>query len=111
MSGPKPTHIVEKFWPKVDKRGPDECWPWLASCVKGGYGKLREPGRQGRTLGAHVVSLMLATGEVADGRQALHSCDNKLCVNPAHLRWGTQSDNMQDAVARGRHFTPFRRTA
>lgn len=34
---------------------------------------------------------------------ALHSCDNGMCVNPSHLRWGTQSENIMDAVRRGRH--------
>lgn len=109
MSGPKQTPLPDKFWPKVAKRGPEDCWLWSAATTSG-YGKLRLPGRGGRTLGAHVISLMLHTGEEAQGRYALHSCDVKLCVNPKHLRWGTQADNIQDAVKRGQHFTPFRRT-
>lgn len=109
MSGPRRKTLAEAFAGKFEQRGEDECWPWLASYA-GKYGKLREPGRQGRTLGAHVVALMLKTGEAANGRLALHSCDNPCCVNGKHLRWGDHSDNARDAVARGRHFTPFRKT-
>lgn len=60
----------------------------------------------GRLLGAHVVALILATGEQPNGRQALHSCDNRRCVNPQHLRWGTQAENMEDMVKRGRWRSP-----
>jgi hypothetical protein len=109
MSGPPRKHLFEKFWSKVEARGPDDCWPWRGGTIKRGYGKIAEGGRGGRTLGAHVVSLMLASGELPHGRLALHSCDNPGCVNANHLRWGTKSDNARDAVARGQHFTPFRK--
>lgn len=32
----------------------------------------------------------------------LHSCDNRACINPRHLRWGTQKDNMRDLSLRKR---------
>ena len=32
---------------------------------------------------------------------AMHKCDNKWCVNPMHLEWGTQSSNTRDAISRG----------
>lgn len=43
-----------------------------------------------------------------DGMDVCHSCDNKRCCNPRHLRWGTRSDNVRDAVARGQHVSPKR---
>lgn len=63
---------------------------------------------QGRYVDQHVRALILRTGEQPNGRFALHSCDNKRCINPDHLRWGTQSDNMKDAVDRGRHVNNLR---
>ena len=108
MSGPQQVPMVVRFTEHFVAGGEDECWPWTGGTASG-YGKLGEGGRGGRTLGAHVIALMIATGEDADGRLALHSCDFKLCVNANHLRWGTKADNANDAVARGQHFTPFRR--
>lgn len=56
----------------------------------------------GRCIGRHVVALIQATGEQPSGRVAMHRCDNKRCVEPSHLTWGTQADNMADKVAKGR---------
>lgn len=36
---------------------------------------------------------------------ALHTCDNGCCINPDHLFWGTQTDNMQDMAKKGRSFS------
>ena len=107
MSGPARTPIEVKLARRLDTSG--DCWLWTGAEGTSGYGNLNESGRGGKTRGAHDVALELATGELANGRLALHSCDVKLCCRPAHLRWGTKSDNAKDAVARGQHFTPFRR--
>lgn len=69
-----------------------------------GYGRIyrRLPNGLYRCVGAHVLSLTIATGEDPNGRDCMHSCDNPICVNPAHLQWGTRTDNMQDASRKGR---------
>jgi hypothetical protein len=91
---------IERFWGKVDRRGPDECWPWTAS-RSSGYGWFgKRYGRSGRGFNAHRVVCYLTYGD-PKGRYALHSCDNAICCNPAHLRWGTPAENMQDRSARG----------
>ena len=93
--------LADRFWPKVDKRGPDECWPWLGSKDKNGYGRIHVgPGRSDSALVSHVA-LKLA-GRPVGKRKARHTCDNPPCCNPRHLRRGTQADNVRDMVRRGR---------
>lgn len=89
---------MDRFWSKVAKT--DGCWLWTASTARGGYGQLRVGNT---TVRAHRLSYELAFGSIPNGMSILHACDEPLCVNPAHLRAGTDADNMQDAVARGRH--------
>jgi hypothetical protein len=91
--------LAERFWAKVDQRGPDECWPWLASTNQQGYGQINIDGRP------HLssrVALELTQGPLAPGLSACHHCDNPPCCNPAHLYAGTKADNMNDYLERGR---------
>lgn len=89
-----------RFWAKVDIRGPDECWPWLAGRSAGGrYGSFRD----GEMVDAHRVAWELANGKpVPDGLLIRHDCDYSLCCNPNHLQPGTQQQNVEDMYARGR---------
>lgn len=90
----------ERFWSKVDRRGPDECWPWTAGRHTHGYGVFYLPGKV--QVLAHRYALALEEPPPFDGAHALHSCDNPPCVNPGHLHWGTHQDNMREAAERGR---------
>jgi len=94
--------LADRFWSKVDKRGPDDCWLWTAAVNEHGYGVMRPQGqRSGPTVKAHRVSLMLA-GVNVEGLLIRHACDNPPCVNPTHLSVGTHADNSADMVSRER---------
>lgn len=98
---------AKRFWAKVDRT--NACWPWMKALDPQGYGRV---GWGGKVLLAHRVAYMLAVGPIPDGLQIDHRCHNedgacpggraclhRRCVNPAHLRPTTNTQNM----AGGRH--------
>lgn len=97
-------HPHENFWPKVDRRGDDECWPWTGKRNHKGYGDItRRSGGAFRCFKATHIAWEIANGQPwPEGKIALHSCDNPPCVNPAHIRPGTAAENAADAMIRGR---------
>jgi len=100
---------IERFWKKVDKRSPDECWEWKGwRTGRNGYGQFII---QGHRFRAHRVAWELSTGISPNGLLVCHHCDNKPCCNPSHLFLGTVSDNARDMVKKGKHpmFNPKNR--
>jgi len=83
--------LEERFWPKVDKT--EECWNWAAAKFQNGYGCL---GRQdGGTVMAHRISYEMRFGPIPHGLVVDHTCHNRLCVKPSHLRAVTQKQNVE----------------
>jgi hypothetical protein len=90
----------QQFWSRV-RRTPDECWDWQGSGTGIGYGVFSVGGRQ---VNSHRVAASLTLEDFSPEKFVLHRCDNPRCVRPSHLFTGTQKENFEDAVAKGRAF-------
>ncbi len=97
---------LKKFWSRIDKKGPDDCWLWTGLIDKrpnNRYGRFHLSKREVR---AHRVAWVLENGQIPKGLQVLHNCpggnDRPECCNPRHLWLGTNDENMADMVAKGR---------
>lgn len=96
---------ILRFWSHVDKRDQVSCWLWtLTGRTNGGYGKLNINKTNQR---AHRVSWFIHFGTIPNEDCILHTCDNRLCVNPNHLFIGTRGDNNTDRHQKGRSVSGF----
>lgn len=95
--------FIHRFWRKVDTGEHDRCWEWQGGKNPKGYGRVKRAGSHEST---HRVAYELHNGEGPGDLFVCHHCDNPPCANPSHLFLGTQSDNMVDAVEKGRVSTP-----
>ena len=107
ISMPPFKDIKTRFYEKIT-HSPSGCWGWSGAVSERGYGKIGLP-RSPKTARAHRVSWEIHCGDIPEGSNVLHSCDNRLCVNPDHLFLGTLSDNSRDMVSKGRDFRPDNR--
>jgi hypothetical protein len=112
--------LTARFWPKVNRSGPvtrpglGPCWVWLAGTDKDGYGKFAIHAPAGfrpkqKHVRAHRLLLEIELGPLPPMLVSLHACDNPPCVKtvadefgPAHLRPGTQAENLRDSISKGR---------
>ena len=88
------------YWKKVDVKKNDQCWNWLGSVNKDGYGRARF---QGKLIYVHRLSLIYQEPNIdLDKKVVMHICDNPKCCNPKHLLIGTHADNQTDKFKKQR---------
>lgn len=89
---------TDNFYTRCEKT--QTCWNWTGNLNMHGYGYAMF---KGKVWIAHRYSYFLSKGDIPEGMEVLHSCDNRKCVNPDHLSIGTHMDNMIDMIRKGRH--------
>lgn len=88
----------ERFWDRVDKKEPDDCWLWTGATARN-YGILTI---NYKSYYAHRLAWTLTYGPIRKNLHVLHHCDQPKCVNPKHLFLGSHADNMADMVKKDR---------
>jgi len=76
----------------------DACWEWTGA-IRGGYGAVVINKKCYR---AHRVAWVIRFGDIPNGMCVCHHCDNPRCVRPDHLWLGTQQENQEDKIRKGR---------
>jgi len=97
---------IERLFDKTNKDGPipthkpelGQCWVWIGAKRPGGYGTFMA----GKAMSVHRFSYQHHIGPIPEGHDVMHKCDNRACINPAHLTTGTRKQNMEDCKEKGR---------
>lgn len=101
--------IEVRFWAKVDKRGPTECWPWRGAKNPLGRAKIYVDGMH---RSAARISWELHHGKPFPADlDACHTCDDPGCVNPLHVWPGSAYENLRDCAEKGRYRGPASQAA
>lgn len=99
--------FLERFWSRVQIKGPDECWPWTGSKLPKGYGMFDcGSGRHNRSKQyVHRIAWELHyRKQLPKGKIGRHKCNHTWCANPRHVRPGTYKQNTADMVRAGNHY-------
>lgn len=89
----------KRFFKNIDVACNAPCWVWIGCPSRDRHVQVNVNGRMEY---AHRWAYKLFQSNDIDNKVIMHTCDNPRCVNPIHLIVGTQKDNIQDAVKKGR---------
>ena len=95
--------ILQRFWSYINIEDENACWLWNTTPNGSGYGDIYV---NGKLVQAHRFMWELVYGPIPPKLCVCHSCDVRICVNPEHLFLGTKKDNAQDALRKGRLYSP-----
>jgi hypothetical protein len=100
---PKPIpSLHEYFWSRVKIGRATECWEWIGRKDRRGYGVVQIGVKGVRRTASRVAWEMEHNRDAPSQFVICHKCDNPSCVNPLHLFMGTQKENLQDSIKKGR---------
>lgn len=107
----KPKTIIDKFADRCRVNPVKGCWLWIGSMSRKRYGNFYV---RGKIIAAHRFSFLYFNGQIPNGMMIMHECDTRHCVNPEHLSYGTNDENVADRIKKGRcaaaGLQPFSRT-
>lgn len=97
--------IKERLMKNIKINPYSGCWEWQGS-KRCGYGRTiigsRKDGSR-KSISAHRLSYQIYVGEIPEGYEICHKCDNPSCINPNHLFAGTRQDNIDDRERKHRN--------
>src|ERR1700694_5169324 len=97
----RPLPLYERIFNRVEKNEETGCWIWLGAKNKKGYGSIGSSPYT-KDSQTHRISWVLHFGPIPDGLHVLHRCDTPACVSPHHLFLGTNQQNVDDKMSKGR---------
>lgn len=103
--------VMDRLWSRVVKGGPDECWEYQGARARGYgriYGNLQIAVGGGKAMQVTRAVYESIHGPIPSGLIVMHTCDNRPCCNPAHLKLGTKQDNSLDMHNKGRWSNQYR---
>ena len=92
-------NLKSYLWERVELEPNTGCWLWSLHLDRYGYG---QTAHKSKRITAHRLSYIAFKGPIPNGLSVCHKCDTPACINPDHLWLGTNKQNAEDSVKKGR---------